>query len=62
MSDLNFGDIVESNFVYTERALDKREYGRSEIKLRRDIYNFRNGTSLAGKPKRGRACLVYNIC
>ena len=33
MTDLNFGDIVESNFVYTERALDKREYGRSEIKL-----------------------------
>jgi hypothetical protein len=24
MSDLNFGDIVESNFVYTERALEER--------------------------------------
>lgn len=32
MSNLNFGDIVETNFNYSNRSVEKREYGRSEIK------------------------------
>jgi hypothetical protein len=32
MPDLNFGDIVETNYVYSQRAIDRREYGQSQIK------------------------------
>ena len=32
MTDLNFGDIVETNFVYSKDSVDKRQYGQSQIK------------------------------
>lgn len=61
MSDLNFGDIVETNFIYSDRSIEKREYGQSQIKVNGNPAVYHPGDTVHLPFASGETSTIYAI-
>ena len=59
MSELKFGDIVETNFVYSQKQLDNREFGQSRISFSGNPAIYHPGDTVNFPFESGETSTIY---